>query len=311
MIVGNNRQRLISAGVITIIWLCSYVLPQSTTTQNQAINVSLLQGNIPQSIKWDPEQALKTIQLYYQMTLMTPPQSLVIWPEAAIPVSQDLIPEYLTALERLSQLRQSAILTGIPVRKNDAYYNGVMIIGEGHGTYLKQHLVPFGEFYPLQWALHGIFDYLQIPMSDLSAGPSNQPKLEAFGHKIAIFICYEIAYPQFALNMSQDAEILVTVSDDSWFGNSNAASQHLEIAQMRALETGRYLIFSTNGGISAIVGPDGQLLEVINNIRAAVHGQVYAVNGQSYLMRWGYSPIFMLTSLLLIIGLAQRRITRL
>src|SRR3989344_9362141 len=176
----------------------------------------------------------------------------------------------------------------------------MMLIGEKKGFYLKQHLVPFGEYFPLKPLSSIVLQSLKIPLSDLSPGPKNQPLLNAQGIKIAPFICYEIAYPKLVLRSAKNADLLVTITDDSWFGTSKASAQHLQIAQMRALETGRYILFSTNNGITAIINPQGKIIARAPVDTATVlHGKVYAMSGKTPFMQWNEFPISLVLLILL------------
>ena len=181
------------------------------------------------------------------------------------------------------------------------------MLGEAKGEYRKIHLLPFGEYYPLKWLLSPLFDYLKIPMSDLTPGTSSQPLLNANGIRIAPFLCYEIAFPQQVLKRARDAELLITLSDDSWFGDSIASAQHLEIAQLRALETQRYMLFNTNSGISAVITPGGNIaIKLGMNEQGVIHSQIHTVQGLTPLMRWGYTPLALMIGLLFVIGIKRR-----
>ncbi len=308
IIKGRIKDRIMAFVAIALIWsgaqaLAHYQLPHDS----KAISVSLIQGDIPQSLKWDPEQAVKTLKIYKALTEAQSPHTLIIWPEAAIPLVKSQAHTYLQYMQQLLRQKDQTLITGIPIDAWPVYYNGILMLGQAKGEYLKIHLVPFGEYYPMKWLLGPVFDYLKIPMSDLTPGPDTQGLLDANGIKIAPFICYEIAYPQQVLNQAQRAEVLVTVSDDSWFGNSIAAEQHLEIAQLRALETQRYILFSTNSGISAVINPQGQLMAKLGmNQQGVLHTQIHTVSGVTPLMRWGYTPLALFILALIVIGLRIR-----
>ena len=144
-------------------------------------------------------------------------------------------------------------------------------------------------------------------MSDLTPGTSSQPLLNANGIRIAPFLCYEIAFPQQVLKRARDAELLITLSDDSWFGDSIASAQHLEIAQLRALETQRYMLFNTNSGISAVITPGGNIaIKLGMNEQGVIHSQIHTVQGLTPLMRWGYTPLALMIGLLFVIGIKRR-----
>jgi apolipoprotein N-acyltransferase len=135
-----------------------------------------------------------------------------------------------------------------------------MALGQGSGVHHKQKLVPFGEYVPLEQWLRGVIAFFDLPMSSFVPGADATPRLKANNHVIAPFICYEIVYPDFVLNGARDASIIVTVSNDSWFGRSIGPLQHLQMAQYRALETGKPVIRGTNNGVSAIINEKGDLI---------------------------------------------------
>ena len=125
---------------------------------------------------------------------------------------------------RFAADRHSALITGVPVREvvhhQRRYYNGITVTGEGDGTYLKQKLVPFGEYVPLQDMLRGLIEFFNLPMSDFARGPADQPLLQAKGYQVAPFICYEVVYPEFAAGLAARSDLLLTISNDTWFGTS-------------------------------------------------------------------------------------------
>jgi apolipoprotein N-acyltransferase len=145
-------------------------------------------------------------------------------------------------------------------------YNSVFLVSgktPQPQAYRKRHLVPFGEYFPVPDSVREWMKMQNLPHSDLSPGEDVQPLLEAAnGARLAVAICYEDAYGAEQLYALPDAGLLVNVSNDAWFGDSIAPHQHLEIARMRALEVGRNVIRSTNTGISAFIGADGELLDV-------------------------------------------------
>ena len=160
-----------------------------------------------------------------------------------------------------AEQRGSALITGVPVRQPNAdgelrYYNGLTTAGEGAGTYLKQKLVPFGEYVPLQELLRGLIAFFDLPMSDFARGEPGQPLLQARGLQIAPYICYEVVYP--SSPRPRGAERPAADGEQRcWFGRSIGPLQHLQMAQMRALEAGRWMIRATNNGITVLIDPMG------------------------------------------------------
>ena len=176
------------------------------------------------------------------------------------------------------------------------------MIGKSQGRYLKRHLVPFGEFTPK--IIGFIIRSLNFYQAGFSAGPDNQPLLKLNGMKIAPFICYEVAYSQEVLDYIHDANLIVTVSDNSWFGRSIALDQQLQMTMMRSLETGRYSLAAVNTGISAIINPHGRIIKASNiDKRQVLTANIYSMTGETPLMRWGYWPVWILCLILLSFGL--------
>ena len=131
-----------------------------------------------------------------------------------------------------------------PCRERDAdgdsrYFNSITAVGNGSGTYYKQKLVPFGEYVPLQEYLRGLIGFFDLPMSDFVRGPEHQEPLLVKGYRVAPYICYEVVYPEFVADLAAQSQLLLTISNDTWFGKSIGPHQHLQMAQMRGLETGR------------------------------------------------------------------------
>jgi apolipoprotein N-acyltransferase len=275
---------------------------------NKQIQVSLIQGNIKQSIKWSRARLHQHLLRYYHLTQSHWDSKLIIWPETAIPTIQENIQPDLASLNKLAQHHHSVILTGIPIIKKEQdsiqYYNGIITIGQQRvQTYLKEHLVPFGEYLPLHPLFSWFLQAVDIPMLDQTPGSKNQPLLYVQGIKIASFICYEIAYPILVLNRSLDANIILVLTDDSWFGESAAPAQHLQIAQMRARELGRYVLFSTNNGITAIIHPNGSLKTVLpTRTVATLTASVMPIKGQTPLMRWNYYPVIVMVLILFLLN---------
>ncbi len=244
-------------GVSALLWL-----PQWSQPHGEPIKVGLVQGNISQEIKWRREQAEPTLDLYQGLSEAHYDADLLIWPETAIPLFKHQAELFLSELEDTRLYHQTDFITGLAVLDPDTRlaHNSVISISERPGLYYKRHLVPFGEYVPLRSLLGGLLDILQAPMSDFSPGPEEQKLLYAAGQSLGISICYEDAFPGEIRRALPEATLLVNLSNDAWFGDSIAPHQHLQIARMRALETGRYLLRATNTGISAIIDPKGRII---------------------------------------------------
>jgi apolipoprotein N-acyltransferase len=278
-----------------------------TTPLAPPILVSLIQGNIPQSLKWDADNAIHSLKTYYQATEKLPHSRLIIWPETAIPLDQIEAKEYLTMLYQLLQKNNpdAALITGIPFIDPDKnqYFNASILLGNGEGIYQKNHLVPFGEYIPFHAIFGMIFEFLNIPMSDFTAGPKNQILMTSGGLSIANFICYETAYGNYVREQAKNSNLIVALSDDAWFGNSEGPYQHLEISQMRALENGRYFLNSTNNGVTAVITPEGEILKKIPQFEKQIlTTSILPMEGETPYEKMGLWPIWISIILMLFIA---------
>ena len=251
-------------GLLILIWIAGGLLKKVewTTATSEPISVALLQGNISQELKWAPEIAEHTLNQYLQMAEASQAQ-LIIMPETALPVLFSELPAELSIrLQRHAAQNNGAILVGLIERENGSYFNSMLNIGSTTPeVYRKSHLVPFGEFIPLKAALGWIYrDWLNMPLSDLSRGSIHQQAMSIAGEKIAINICYEDVFGEEIIRQLPQATLLVNASNDAWYGESVAASQHMQFSQARALETGRTVLRATNTGATAMIDPHGEVL---------------------------------------------------
>lgn len=255
---------------------------------NKKIKVTLIQGNIPLEMKWQSGQMQNILNIYTRLTSQHWDSKLIVWSEAAIPGSANQAAHFIKQLSATAAKNNSTIITGVIVSQNNKNYNGAITLGKDHLTYLKRHLVPFGEYLPLKNIFGNLLKFFSIPMSDLSSGASQQPPFIVNNINLAPFICYEIIYPSLVLDYFPKAQLLVTISDDSWFGKSIATAQHLEMARMRSLETGRYQLMSTNTGITAIIDQRGQIISQLPNFtRATLTHEIQLISGLTpYVKIW-------------------------
>jgi len=274
------------------------------------ISVALIQGGIPQSVKWNPAYRKPSIDLYMKLSDPHWGKSMIIWPETAIPAFADEVGETLTALTDRALESGTSLLVGMPSGERtgrNGYFNSVVQLGLESGRYDKRHLVPFGESLPLNKWIRPLTTFLQIPMSDFSPGGYEQPLMSVNNHAIGVTICYEDAYANEVARALPDARVLVNVSNDAWFGDSDAPHQHLQIARMRALETERYLLRGTNTGISAIIDDRGKVLTASKQfVSDVVSGEVVPRSGSTPAARYGATATISFCLILLVIcGLSR------
>ena len=232
-----------------------------TREKGKALNVSLVQGNISQDLKWLADMRAPTLDIYATLTRAHWDSDLIIWPETAIPMFSYQAQPFLEMMTAEAALNDTDLLVGLVYQDMESgeYYNSMLGLGVDGGRYDKHHLVPFTEYLPLKSVLAGVIDVLDVPISDFAAGDARQAPLRLAGHAIGISICYEDAFGEELINSLPQASLLVNVSNDAWFAGSIAPAQHLQMAQMRALETGRELMRATNTGISAFIAADGRI----------------------------------------------------
>ncbi len=274
------------AGLATIEW---------TQPVGKPVSVSLLQGNIEQSLKWKPERLQQSLETYLRLARAHPAQ-LIVLPETALPLMLDQLPrDYVAELRRPAQERNGDVLLGIAAQDAQGrYYNSAVGFSqEGIQHYRKSHLVPFGEFTPpaFAWTLA----LLKIPMSNFSPGAVAQPPLALAGQKVAVNICYEDVFGGEIIRALPEATLIVNLSNTAWFGDSLAQPQHLQIAQMRALETGRPMLRATNTGMTAIVSPQGRVERLLPPFsEGALVGEVSGYTGATPYVRWGNAAVLLL-----------------
>jgi apolipoprotein N-acyltransferase len=228
------------------------------------LQVTMVQGNIPQEIKWRYEERQNIFNIYWRETKQHWDSDLIIWPETAIPGgSEDIAQGTLIPMSIAATEQDSNILTGVVVSEtaNNTYYNSMLLLGNNQGVYHKRHLVVFGEYMPLRWLLEFMNSYINIPFSDLQSGVVDQVPMSVNGVELGVSICFEDVFSREILIALPEASLLVNASNDAWFGDSLAPHQHLEIAQMRALEFGRPMLRSTNTGVSAFIDHKGRIIK--------------------------------------------------
>lgn len=309
----RGRARLRAAAALLLLWTLSAALGQVQWTRpaGRPIQVALVQGNIPQERKWLPEQREPTLELYRRLSRQHWDVDLIVWPEAAIPAFfRQVLNDFLVPLHREARTNHTDMLVGVPVLDWDGgrYYNAMLALRDEPQFYFKHHLVPFGDYVPLEDHLRGLLSFFDLPMSSFSAGPERQPPLAVAGHRAAVSICYEIAFASEVARAVPAADLLVNVSNDTWFGDSIGPHQHLQLARARARETGRPLLRATNNGITAIIDAYGKLQAVAPHFEQAVlTGRIQPTQGLTPFVRWGQPPVLLGLLLTLLVSASPGR----
>lgn len=280
------------------LWIGGALLQQVAWTRplGAPLSVALVQANIPQSVKWDPESFRSTLDIYRDLSApLWQRHDIVFWPEAAIPAFYDRAQDYFDSQAALAAQHGHTLIAGVPSRDEappgpKAIYNSAIALGNGSGIYHKQHLVPFGEYVPLEDYLRGLIQFFDLPMSDFQGGDLGQPPLRAGATTFAPYICYEVVYGDLVRHARGD--VLLTLSNDAWFGHSIGPLQHLQMAQMRAVELGRYMVRATGNGVTALIDERGRVTARIPQFeRGVLTGTIQPFEGLTPYARSGSWPI--------------------
>lgn len=307
-IIQKDKRRFQYASAFILLWAVSWLAGMIEWTEpvGKELKVSLVQGNVDQESKWSSSQRQQIIQSYVDVTRQLWDSDLVIWPETAVPTFyQDMEYGFIRSIEKEARENNTDLLAGMPAwaEDGDGYFNSMVALGEKRGLYYKRHLVPFGEYIPFKKYLQDLMAVLNAPMVGFSSGDASQPLLQAVGYKLGILICYEIAFGEEVIQQLPEAAFLVNASNNAWFGDSTAPHQILQMARMRALETGRYVLSVTNNGMTAIVNHKGEVLDIAPQFQKAVlTGNVQPRKGSTLYVRFGNYPVVGLMLVLLIIG---------
>ena len=300
LVLAFSSRRKAALALAAVVLMAGLALNQIawTTPQGAPISVRLLQGNVPQEMKFNPERASETLSLYYDMVTEAR-ADLIATPETALPMmAHALPPDYLELLSTFARQSKSNLLVGVPVSDGPGTYANSLLGLPATARpqpyrYDKHHLVPFGEFIPpgFRWFV----DMMHIPLGDFTRGALLQAPFEAAGQWVLPNICYEDLFgeeiaDQIAASYFSgrpQPTMMLNVSNIAWFGDSIALPQHLQISQMRSLETRRPMLRATNTGATAVIDARGQ---VQNELKPFTRGVLTAkVQGMT-----GYTPYILL-----------------
>jgi apolipoprotein N-acyltransferase len=312
LVLGANRARVAAAVVIAAVWGGGFAAQQQAFTRpkERELTVALVQGAVKQDLKWRPEQLPGTLALYSELTRQSYGADLIIWPEAAIPTLYEYVREYLDDLRLAAAQRGSTVLLGIlrlppGAETTGEFQNILLALTEEPQVYVKRHLVPFGEYFPVPGFIRSWMRLMSLPYTDALPGAPDQPPFVVDGEQVAITICYEDVFGAEQLHYLPQATLLVNVSNDAWFGDSIAPHQHLQIARVRAAEAGRYLLRATNTGITAVIDPRGDVAGTVPQFQAGVLAHtVRGYTGATPYARFGNYPVLIVALVALLVQLA-------
>ncbi|MDP3561881.1 MAG: apolipoprotein N-acyltransferase [Legionellaceae bacterium] len=303
-----------------LIWLSAFILivllPNSlhslkwTHTTPDPISVGVIQANLSMRDKWDETLFWKLLQHYQNhVDDLIGKKRLIVMPESALPLPASYLREFLNDIDYRAKKAGTTLLLGIPkatTSDETKYYNTLTAIGQDKGIYFKRHLVPFGEYIPRPF--QAVMKWLDMPTATMQPGKLKQPLINIGQHPIAALICYELAYPNLLRQLLPQAEWIVSISDDGWFGHSFAPYQQLQIAQTLSLQTGRYQIMANNDGLSSVIDNDGNLTSSLPAFTSGIlDSTVYAATGSTPWVKFGDKPILYFSLCITLIALFQKR----
>ena len=285
------------------IWVGGGLLREVQWTQiaGDPLRITLVQGNISQDLKWLTDQRPRTLSLYRSMTERHWSSDVIIWPETAIPAFLSEVREaYLDPLAAEARRHHADLVVSVPIAgEGRTYFNSVLAFDEIPSVYHKIHLLPFGEYLPLQPLSGWILDLLRIPLGDFTAGADRQPLPTAGGYPFVATICYEDVFGGEVIRQIADAAYIVNVSNDAWFGDSPEPYQHMQMARMRALETGRWLARAANTGLTGFIGPDGKIVSLAPIFTTTtLTADIVPMSGVTPYVRHGDSGVFAVLAVL-------------
>lgn len=270
---------------------------QWTNVNETPISIGVIQENISMRDKWDETLFWKLLSTYKKrMNQFIGKVDVIVLPESAIPLPAHYVSDVMNTLDTRAKKQNSAILFGIPQPTSDEeteYYNTISSMGTAQGSYIKQQLVPFGEYIPDVFVR--LMNWLSVPISNLKAHTDSQELILVNNHPIATLICYELAYPGLLKHQLPAAEWIVSISDDGWFGHSLAMYQHLQMAQVLSILTGRYQVVANNDGLSSLIDQHGNIIGSLPPFTAStLTGKIYSASGSTPWVYFGETPAIVL-----------------
>ncbi len=296
---------------------------QWTSPAGRPLRVALVQGAIPQSMKFDPARESEALLTHLRLASVaaTPEGAqLIVFPETALvrPWSMQP-PETQAAFLSLAQRAGGTVMLGLPMRDPDGYRNSLIAIrednapGEFYGRYDKHHLVPFGEFIP--WGFRWFVDMMQMPLGDFRRGSPIQTPIAVRDQRIGVNICFEDLFGEELIRpitpgipAERHPTMLLNISNLAWFGDTIALSQHLSIARLRAMETGRPMLRATNTGVTGAIDHHGDPVDLLpTGSPGLLLTQVQGMQGSTPFIRWGNWPVMMVTLIILVAAIVAKR----
>jgi len=268
---------------ITVILLSSFLfltlfygyfrLSQHAAPETQSpIRISVIQGNIPQELKWNPGAKDYIVNKYLGLSAQAAKDrpDLIIWPEAALSVILEEEPIFFEQVKDFARGTNTPLLLGAVTLRDNLYYNSALLVsgsGETTSRYDKLHLVPFGEYIPLK----NVFPFLEtvVPIGDITAGKNYtifQIPNSKITNRFAVLICFEDLFPELSREfIKRGAGFLINITNDAWYKKTSAAHQHLQASVLRAVENRRLLVRVANTGVSGFIAPSGKIISLVQD----------------------------------------------
>ena len=305
--------RLLSSLTVTL-FLGGYLLQSINWTEatDDLLSVALIQPNIPQNEKWSTNMRVSIMQQLADQTEPLWAHDIVVWPEAAIPTIPERIPRYMEGLRLLTKENNTTLLAGAITynpEKQNYYYNSLLAVNDRTEQYNKTRLVPFGEYVPFENYIRGLIKFFDLPMSKITKGSRNQQPFSIKGQYVSAVICYEVVYPDLVARITADSSVIVTVSNDTWFGKSLGPIQHMQMVRMRAMENAKPIVRATNNGITGFIDFQGHLQSSLDRgVKSTLSGSVQPRRGYTPFSKLGSWPIliFSMLSCLTLVVLRSR-----
>ncbi len=265
---------------------------------NEDLHLSIIQPSLDPFQKYKSGSQISIEDTFVNLTNKNKDKDLIIWPESPFPYL-DTNPRMNNLITRLEE--GPTVLSGTWKYKGNKLHNSMTIFGTDQ-VYIKRHLVPFGEYVPFEKVLRGLIEFFDMPMSSLISGDSNQKLLKFKDYRILGMICFDIAFPLSFLRELREADFIINISNDTWFGSSYGPYQHLQIVRARALESNKWIARGTSDGISTIVDNKGTIVTILKKgIRGSLNGKIYKTSKTTFFYIYGY---FILPILCLIVMIA-------
>jgi apolipoprotein N-acyltransferase len=306
-------RRLAGLAVLAALFTVPMLLSRHEWTHavGPKIAIAAVQGAVSQDQKWQLANRAATLVRYRTLTDQAWGARLIVWPESALPVLAEDIQDYLRDLQAKGREHGADFAIGLVnlQPQTNQYHNGILVLSEsGNGWYYKRHLVPFGEYFPVPAFVRSWMRLMSLPNEDFSPGAKHQPVLSAAGQRLGLSICYEDAFGGEQLEVLREATLLINVTNNAWYGDSTAPHQHLQISRMRALEAGRYLVRAANDGITAAIGPRGEIVARLPQFTEGVlRADVQPMRGLTPYAKFGNYPVVLGAAALLGLAILRRR----